>query len=315
MPQIGHKYTVKIRNENLGDFIYQGCKLVQAKFDEQFEDWEWDCNGEGTSCSNSITEKAIECHIFTNEDETVHGLISRDPDIQIDGFEISDVVSFEGMLALPEEEIKCDWERDPVFRSQFIRIFNQLAHEMQSVDREYTRLIGTSPSGQIKNGSFTGKVTEVYDGKPRLNLSSCDLIKVWYEMATRVTRILEISGQNWCFYRTMKDDILFRQNKVIQPIPASYTTSFNMAKSWLMGLKCCIIKIYVPMGTLLTFLEEFSDDASTTQSEVVLPAGVIHINDRAVMGDIGVVLGVFEPWDLSTCMQYVNHHNILPICE
>lgn len=315
MWQIGHEYRIKERGEILGNFTYKGCKLIQAEFDEKFEEWIWDCTEKGTDCKEEGTEKAIECHVFTNEDETVYELISRDPDIQIKGFEISEAISFEGLLSLQEEEIKCAWDKDPVLRSAFIETFNRLALKTQAVGKEYIKRYSQDPVHAIKSGSLTGKVTEIIDGFPKLKLDSCRLIKNWYEMAEKVSgELLQISDQHWCFYRTMKDDIVFRQDEVIQPIPSSYTTSFNMAKSWLMGHKCCIIKIYVPMGTLLTFLDKFIDDENKSQSEVVLPAGVIHINDRAVMGNIGVVLGVFEPWDLSKCMEYVNEHNIRKIC-
>lgn len=216
---------------------------------------------------------------------------------------------------IEDYEFKCEWERDEMLKEFVIQHFiaesarYNLNYDFLQDNRE-----GTLKSN-IKVGLLTSLVSKTGIDRRKMTAELMDFIRLWYSTARNVAHTLRIASlnyepMNWCFYRTVKDRIVL--NDYVQPIPTSYTTSLTFAKSWLQGLiSCCILRVELPMGSPLTFLEEHTDNPDDkSQSEVVLPAGKIIVQDRRMYQEKVVVLCRLEPWSEEQCIEYIKNNLI-----
>ena len=174
----------------------------------------------------------------------------------------------------------------------------------------------------VKTGIFTSKIVDNDSyGNPLISNSlNIKFLEQWYDTANFLSKDhLKKYGntfKNWCFYRTLKNKVL--NEHIISPIPSSTTTSYSFANVWLHDQKCCILKIEIPLGSPIVFMDNHEDipndvkdyDFSSNQHEVTIPAGIIHIENTYILEENGVVVHecTFKTWSKEECLYYVHKH-------
>jgi len=287
----GQEYNINKNGIEEGEFIYYG--MYKNK------DVNNTCYNIKKSDLGKLQQINGDCYVFVRHDNKGGVYIySVDPsELQADRIKITPCNQY-NFTQITTDDFLCDWEKYP---SQFRDIFIETYRKLSLSYSEHSNL-NHGISQAIKGGALTSMVSTT--GKISNSIDTT-IIQGWYETAdmdgTKVPLIVQ--GEKWCFYRNIKSETLLDGTEFIQPLPTSYTTSLDFALRWNSFYKCCIIKLLVPMGTPITFLDHHKDD--NIQSEVVVPAGIITIIDKRKMGDKIVVIGQLEPWTFEDCYDYI----------
>jgi hypothetical protein len=316
-PILGKYYNIDSEQEL---YEYKGEKKVCVEYDETFDEDLFDCYNDECKDSNART---MTCYEFYNSDFSETKFIT-------DLSTLTEVEEKKNEVfpSITEEEFKCEWEREPNLRRAIIDIYLTEQKKYVNTESSFRQVLrqfgqaGTSIGGNVKSGVFTSKFAGyASDGNPLVDYEACNELVKWYVIADvlRSNVGITVDNGNWCFYRALGLPLSPVGNNFIQPIPASYTTSYNFVKNWMTikGGSCCIFKVYVPMGTSMTFLDEHNDSGHLTagQSEVTLPAGIVRIFGRNTINGITHLTGIFQAWDIGYCISYLEQYNITGSCS
>ena len=314
----GQKYDIWEYTEYGGEFIYYGMtnSLVNEYKEKVCPDFHelgqiTNLHQEDGDCyvfamlPNSHMETI---YIFVIDKKRLEGVDSRPPICVIKESKQYDFPQ------ITHEALLCSWETySKQFRNAFIQVFidQSKKYNLDGKNREINRF--------IKGGALTSMVSKT--GKIQRNIN-IGLIKSWYQSAITSTPDITIHNEttsvveDWCFYRSNDFEQLLDKNQYTQPLPTSYTTSINFALNWKPLIKCCIIKLLVPIGTPVTFLDHSvytdpsqNDVISDTQAEVVVPAGDIVIIGTYKIDNKIFVVGKLAPWTFEQCSAYI-HENL-----
>ena len=312
----GQKYDIWEYTDYEGEFIYYGmAKSIMNEYNEKvcpdFRELDQIID---------LQQEGGDCYVFAmlpnSRMETIISVINKQRLESKDGRPPICVIKDSNQYDFPQintEEFLCSWETySKQFRNAFIQVF---------IDQ--SKKYNLDPNNQainrnIKGAALTNVMTKT--GKIRRDVK-LDLIKRWYDSAIASTPNLTIHNESiplvedWCFYRSIDRPQLLDLDTYIQPLPTSYTTSLDFALSWKPLIKCCIIKLLVPMGTPLTFLDHsvytdpsHNDIISDTQAEVVVPAGIITIINKRKIDNKIVMVGKLTPWTYEECKKYIIHN-------
>lgn len=294
----GKNYNIsRIHGDNEGEYTYIGRTdmfLDKICYPNGFCETIEKCPSFYTKNDlDNISHKG-NCHVFAVdiESDSITSVVISEKDLH--RYIISEVVEY-NYPVITQQEFLCEWEHDLALRENMLQHYRNESKRYNELDK----IKGShgSVKSSIKIGAFTGKISGDVINK-NIDLK---LISLWYDIALKISETLWIEGEYWCFYRSIKDYKVL--NDFVQPLPTSYTTSIEFALSWQPSLvQCCILKVLVPMGTPLTFLDHNDFDS---QSEVVVPAGYVRVKSRNKMDGKLVISCSFEPWPKEVCIDYV----------
>jgi len=218
---------------------------------------------------------------------------------------------------IDDNSIKCDWEHEDV--EMIKHIFDVLVMSADEAEYYSTKTLygNKSITDAIKSGIFTSKIVNVVDNNPIVQIDQINLqaIEGWYELASKLSGILYIEGQQyWCVYRVVKDVDIILNGKIIQPLPFSSTYNLEWVKrEWSGENLCCLLKILIPFNAPMVVIEPPNEPMymdKNSQYEIVLPAGILH-KQRIDKDTNGLLVGsyILEPWSLEYCKYYISVYN------
>jgi hypothetical protein len=323
----GEKYNIV--KDLIDDGIYTYYGMTNSFVDKDFGI---------ITCPDIYVKEVIEnlpatgdCYIFAlpdpdNPDELISYSVNTilDPDnpgniIPHPRYVITKAIDY-GFPQITHENFLCKWEtHSKLFRNAFIQVFIDESKEYNNLNQTNRDI-----NRDIKSGALTRMIYKDTNPQPAgtRSLPKIDknidkkLIYEWYRSAIFSTPQLVIKNEDWCFYRSNNYEEISNYNSFIQPLPTSYTTSLKFALNWDPLVTCCIIKLLVPMGTPITFLDHsgYTDtskhDISDTQAEVVVPAGDIVIDNKYMLNNKIVVIARLYPWTVDQCLFYIENNLI-----
>jgi|SaaInlV_100m_DNA_2_1039680.scaffolds.fasta_scaffold01519_8 hypothetical protein len=336
-----------------GNFQYLGCaqlQIVIGKEDERFgpeyelKDFPRDDRNLQSAIAN--IQQAIEDHpcrgplentayVFffrdpAQPDEPVNIVHSFSPEIYQSNTDIYTIYNVQGAGYAPItlDEFRCDWEKAEHTRAAMLAVLQEATglfwhtEQVSNLGTTNNTILRGSLGGGLKSGTLTSVVVGTNPDKTPIvgKKVNCDIVSVWYDVATHVSTQLMMPEDYWCFYRTMLNPQVLQGDSFIQPVPCSSTYDLNFANQWLKGDTCCVLKVLVPNGSPITVLEPPGHeiyDGRNSQYEVVLPAGICRrIGEIRNLNGVTVADYVLEPWNKNQCLDYINSNNITraPLC-
>ena len=275
------------------------------------------------SCNTQITEE-IYIYFFRSKEDNINEeskwsfdiVNSNNPNISSTTHNYK-LYKYSNIEIIDDNSAKCYWEHGNA--RMVNHIFDVLVMSADEADlySKETLYGNHSITDAIKSGIFTSKILNVVDNKPIVNEEQINLqaIEGWYQLASKLSGILYIEGQQyWCVYRVVKDVDIILNDKIIQPLPFSSTYNLEWVKrEWSGENLCCLLKILIPFNAPMVVIEPPSEPMymdRNSQYEIVLPAGILH--KQSINKDTNGLLVssyILEPWSLENCKDYISVYN------